>query len=273
MLILLGILVLMYGCRNRPPVSWDVVSPVSDSSNEVESDQDREPFLEVDVHVPVEPTGRHVATLAFLHGYQGNWVEQWNEFQRFGMTLGDHVRVVALQARQTARNPEPAWFPFSVFPWEDASFGDLGTRQDLEASRKVVLSVLESEAALLDSKWKGIFLIDNSQGSMMASYLGLMSNIQLGGVINFVGCFPLMEAASDLSAVNGDVAIIHLHDPLDPIVPWKYAVQGREVAERLGSLNYGNIFQMTERKAHHHGLERRGIRVARDWLLNRIGEL
>jgi predicted esterase len=166
-------------------------------------------------------------------------------------------------ARVTEDIPWPAWFP-----WDQGVFGDLGDKVILQQSSEVLVSHLEAEADLLGGDWGRIFLYGLSQGGMIASWVGLMSIVRFGGVVNHVGCFPLMTLVDVVK--HPDIPIIDYHDPLDPVVPWRFVEAGREAALAAGATKYEPIVETTEPKQNHHGLDRGGIAAANEWIKSKL---
>jgi predicted esterase len=226
--------------------------------------------LHVETSLVVNPTpGNHKATVVFLHGYRNNGQEMFNNFVNYGFHMGPNVRVVILQARTTDANPYPGWFPFTQFPWDEGVTGDLADQADLDRSAAVLLAHLRPEVVALGGDWSKIFLYGLSQGGMMSTWMGLMSNMKFGGVVNFVGCLPLMTVGT-VSSAGMDMEVIHFHDPLDPTVPYRFAQGGYNAALAGGARHYEPIVQMTEPKEHHHGIERGAVETANEWILKRI---
>ena len=223
--------------------------------------------LQVDTVQVINPSPlNHRATVVFLHGFRGNSIGELSVLQSFGFEVGPDVRLIAIQARETEQNQEPAWFPFKLNPW-DGGFGDIAERSILQTSTALVIHHLSEEVDKLEGRWDRIFLVGLSQGGMMSSWLGLMSGKPFGGVVNFFGCFPLLNINTVVSA---HVPVVHYHDPLDSIVPWRFAEGGHLAAALAGADMYEPPHEMTSLKDTHHGLARDAVKKVNAWIATRI---
>ena len=225
--------------------------------------------LQVDTVDIINPNPvTHKGTVVVFHGYAYYGIPMINDLLAYGFDMGPDVRVVTLEARATEANPWPAWFPFLIFPWDGGVFGDLGDKVILQQSSEVILSHLQTEAELLGGDWGRIFLYGLSQGGMIASWMGLMSSVRFGGVVNQVGCFPLMSMKDIVK--HPDIPIVDYHDPLDTGVPWRFVEGGREAAIGAGASQYEPIVETTGPKQNHHAPDRGGIAAANEWIKSKL---
>ena len=228
-----------------------------------------ETFLQIDdVATSLPPGGQYEAVLFYLTSYSGHPGGQWAALESMGLTEGlrERMKFVIPTIKQTAMNTAPAWFPFGVKPWEsEPGASSLSTEDDLDASAEVLRKLIDDEATLLGGRYDKIFLFGFSQGGMMSHWTGLNSNVTLGGVFNYEGSFPMSALSRKFPEEGAGVAVIHMHDPEDYIVPLKYVEAGREAALAAGATNYPPVIPISA--ISHHGLTNESAIQVRDMLI------
>jgi len=210
---------------------------------------------------------RHKATLIYFDGMQGSGANQLERMHEKGLLNGltDTLRVVAAEMRDTTRNSQRLWFPWGHHPYQIVPNLNLGARRDMEDSMRVIMPIIEREARLLGGEYSRIYLLGYSQGGMMATWLGLMSNRPLGGVINMHGVFPVFDL-DQVSEAGKDVTIYHLHDPLDTKVIYANAEKGLRSAVAAGARGYTTIVDTVVNGEAHHGFSQNVCKVVNAWL-------
>ena len=214
---------------------------------------------------------RHKATLIYFDGMQGSGANQLERMHEKGLLNGltDTLRVVAAEMRDTTRNGQRLWFPWGHHPYQIVPNLNLGARSDMEDSMRVIMPIIEREARLLGGEYSRIYLLGYSQGGMMATWLGLMSNRPLGGVINMHGVFPVFDL-DQVSEAGKDVTIHHLHDPLDTNVIYANAEKGLRSAVAAGARGYRTIVDTVVNGEAHHGFTRKVSKEVNAWFLDRF---
>ena len=197
------------------------------------------------LYIQAPPSGVHEFTLIYLHGMGASGSKDWIEHihPKTGGGLGNNVRVVIPQVRSTARNPKREWFEFidDREPWDTKiPVGSLGNRQSLDEANESLLRLVDAEVELLGGDYGRIFVMGYSKGGQMALWLGLMGNRPLGGIINYLGCFPFFEIDS-VSDAGKQVPVVHYHDRRDKIILFRFAEEGVAVAKRAGATRYSGI--------------------------------
>jgi predicted esterase len=210
-------------------------------------------------------------TLIYLHGYTGSGSRDMATLKQLGLLDGmkDKLRIVVPQVKLTSENPSNAWFPFITFPWSE-TLGPLARRYDLDSAGYVLEPLLVSEASLYGGSYEKILIMGFSQGGMMASYLGLMSNYTFGGILNYEGCFPLFSVHT-VSNTGKSMEVYNLYDEADVTVRKEFVETGYNSAIQAGATNYilDNSFNVASLDSHH-GFDQNSVIKIRNWLLTKI---
>ena len=106
---------------------------------------------------------------------------------------------------------------------------------------------------------------------MIAEWLGLMSDYNFGGVVSFLGAFPLREIGN-VSERGKEVPIFHPHDVDDIIVLFSYAAAGRKAAADAGARGYEALTPVSVNGSTHHGLSAGTLVKCREWLEGKMSE-
>lgn len=227
-------------------------------------------FLAIETLIEQQPP-RHKATLIYFDGIEGSGASQVDRMHEKGLLNGltDTLRVVAAVMRTTPKNDHKYWFPWGYQPYQIVRNENLGARRDMEDSMRVIMPLIEREARLLDGDYSRIYLLGYSQGGMMATWLGLMSNKPLGGVVNMHGVFPVFDLDRVSDAGKG-VTIHHLHDPLDTNVIYVNAEKGLRSAIAAGARGYSAIVNTVVPGNSHHGFTTKVSGEVNAWFLDRF---
>ena len=226
------------------------------------------PYVDIEfTHVEAPRSGEHKATLIYLHGMTSTAQKQLDMMRKrnFFQTLGETFKIVAPQIRVTKRNPKVEWFPFLLNPWDDVE-GSLGDRDSLDEAVRILLPIIDEEAKLLGGDYSKIFIMGTSKGGMMAAWFGLMANRAFGGVVNYIGSFPLLETKA-VSQLGKNVPVIHIHDKKDTIVKYHFAEEGMEVARKAGAQGYTAITEIPADGPFKHDFSDNGLALVSQWLM------
>lgn len=229
-------------------------------------------FLEID-HVHEEHPGNHKATLIFLHGMNGFVDNQLSMIKEKGFfeRLGPNVRIVAPQIKTTGLNPERHWFPYRMLPWETRT-ESVASKKQMDLTAQPLIEIIDAEAERFRGDYSRIFVLGYSQGGMVAEWIGLMSNRPLGGVVSYLGMFPVLETTA-ISQAGQNVPIAHFHDREDTVVRFHLAEAGARAASAAGAKKYGKIRETQVNGSTHHGLSKKVLLEASNWIADRMREL
>lgn len=232
-----------------------------------------QPFVKLEHMIVDQPRGPHRSTVIYLHGMTDVAYGQLSGFKKKGFFtyMGEGVRIVGPQIKVTNRNPKVEWFPFLAEPWTQASVAALGDKAALDETLAVLLPLIDVEAAKFGGDYSKVFIVGWSKGGMMASYVALMANRPLGGVVNHLGAFPLLPSSEVRATAHGiNVPVLHIHDRRDSIVLYQFAESGVEAARAAGSTGYTAIVEITVEGNTHHGLCPGSLRHGGEWIAARI---
>jgi len=172
--------------------------------------------------VIVSPSGKHTATLIFLHGLGDTghgWASSLAEVRQ------SHVKIVCPTANTipvtlNSGFQMPAWFDlFSLDPTgqEDES--------GIEKSKKAITKLIEDEVnnGIDPSR---IVLGGFSQGGALSLYTGLTGKYKLAGIVALSCWLPLHKSfPGALNSNNAEVPIMQAHGDCDPVVPYRWGQQ------------------------------------------------
>ena len=95
-------------------------------------------------------------------------------------------------------------------------FDEQFSREEVEESKKTIISILEKERELLGGDWSKIFLAGFSQGCAMTYHVAFSLKKKLGGIIGYAGyLFDITEDAPE------DLKILVIHGAADTLRPWE----------------------------------------------------
>merc|ERR1719510_788139 len=169
--------------------------------------------------VIVSPSGKHTATLIFLHGL-GDTGHGW------ASTLADvrqsHVKIICptadtMPVTLNSGFQMPAWFDlYSLDP--------TGQEDDrgIEKSKQIITNLIEQEInnGIDPSR---IILGGFSQGGALALYTGLTGKYKLAGIIALSCWLPLHKTfPGAVNSANSEVPILQAHGDCDPVVPYRW---------------------------------------------------
>jgi len=169
--------------------------------------------------VVVSPSGKHTATLIFLHGL-GDTGHGW------ASTLAEvrqsHVRIVCPTANTipvtlNSGFQMPAWF--DLFSLDPSGQED---ERGIDKSKQLITSLIEEEInnGIDPSR---IMLGGFSQGGALSLYIGLSGKYKLAGVMALSCWLPLHKSfPGALNTSNAEVPILQAHGDCDPVVPYRW---------------------------------------------------
>lgn len=174
--------------------------------------------------VEIEPTGRHTASVIFLHGLGDNGNNVSRLASVFSSLLGRHARFVFPTApvrpiTMQGGEPATAWFDLST-SWQLLAKGEMDGK-GVAASVEYVSSLIQAElrAGVLPSR---IVLAGFSMGGHVALKAGLNHECRLGGI---VALSTWLEPLAVLTCRSKALPIFLGHGKKDPLVlPFLYRV-------------------------------------------------
>ncbi|CAO3628913.1 unnamed protein product [Cunninghamella echinulata] len=197
--------------------------------------------------IVVEPKGKHLSTVIFLHGLGDSGIS-WVPLAE---TLGPRFPNIKWIFPNAPFRPvsfnggalTPAWF--NVASFDKSSQTEQLDEAGMLSSVKIVEEIIEKEKKLGISK---VILGGFSQGCVISLLTGLTTSIPLSGVIGVSGWLPLGEKITTLaSEENKKVRLLVCHGDDDPIVKYRY---GRASAKYLNKIGYDVDFKTYEGLAH-----------------------
>lgn len=169
--------------------------------------------------VIVSASGKHTATLIFLHGL-GDTGHGW------ASTLADvrppHVRIVCptaptIPVTLNSGFQMPAWFDLMTLdangPEDDAG---------IKKARGRIEGLIEEEINKNGIDPSRIIVGGFSQGGALAFYTGLSGKYKLGGILALSCWLPLHKEFPSKSSGREDVPCLQLHGDCDPVVPYRW---------------------------------------------------
>lgn len=169
--------------------------------------------------VTVSPSGKHTATLIFLHGL-GDTGHGW------ASSLADvrqsHVKIICPTANTipvtlNSGFQMPAWFDlYSLDP--DGQEDERG----IQKSKAIVMKLIEDEISNgIDPS--RIVLGGFSQGGALALFTGLSGKYKLAGIVALSCWLPLHKSfPGAIQGPNVEVPCIQAHGDCDPVVPYRW---------------------------------------------------
>ncbi len=149
----------------------------------------------------------------FLHGYGANG----NDL----IGLKDHINNPNNSILFESPNA-PESCPLNYFGYQ---WFDLAERTPeeiylgLKKSYKYLEKILEDIIKKYNTSHKNIVLIGFSQGAMLSAYYGLLSDVEMGGIISLSGALP-KDILNEISAINTKQKFSIFHGKSDTVVPF-----------------------------------------------------
>eukprot|EP00927_Polykrikos_kofoidii_P046122 TRINITY_DN40316_c0_g1_i1.p1 TRINITY_DN40316_c0_g1~~TRINITY_DN40316_c0_g1_i1.p1 ORF type:complete len:2101 (-),score=404.85 TRINITY_DN40316_c0_g1_i1:205-6507(-) len=178
------------------------------------------------------PTGRHVATLIYMHGFTcdgNNYMKYPEYFYRNG---GDDLDDLVPNAGLKVVLPTAPVLPITAYggdrirAWYDYLTDHGGEQEDivdeatLEATTNRIHMLLNQEIAHLGGDSSRVFLGGASQGCCTALHVAMTYNGSLGGLVATQGhLMSLSTVPSDWSSRNTPIRIFH--GLADDTMPWE----------------------------------------------------
>jgi len=168
--------------------------------------------------VVVSASGKHTATLIFLHGLGDTghgWASSLAEVRQ------PHVKIVCPTAPV---QPVTLNSGFQMPAWFDLISLDPNGPEDekgIEKSKGSVNKLIEEEINKHGIPPSRIVVGGFSQGGALAIYTGLTCKHSLGGIIALSCWLPLHRKFPD-AAVNPAIKVWQAHGDCDPVVPYRW---------------------------------------------------
>jgi len=168
--------------------------------------------------VVVAPSGKHTATIIFLHGL-GDTGHGW------ASSIADirppHVKVICPTANKM---PVTLNSGFQMPSWFDLLSLDPAGKEDEAGIKKAaqVVDLIIAEELKTGIPAERIMIGGFSQGGALSLYTALHTNHKLAGVVALSCWFPLHKQIAGASQTNRDIPFLQAHGDCDPVVPFKW---------------------------------------------------
>jgi len=168
--------------------------------------------------VVVAPSGKHTATIIFLHGL-GDTGHGW------ASSIADirppHVKVICPTANKM---PVTLNSGFQMPSWFDLLSLDPAGKEDEAGIKKAaqVVDLIIAEELKTGIPAERIMIGGFSQGGALSLYTALHTNHKLAGVVALSCWFPLHKQITGASQTNRDIPFLQAHGDCDPVVPFKW---------------------------------------------------
>jgi len=168
--------------------------------------------------VVVAPSGKHTATIIFLHGL-GDTGHGW------ASSIADirppHVKVICPTANKM---PVTLNSGFQMPSWFDLLSLDPAGKEDEAGIKKAaqVVDLIIAEELKTGIPADRIMIGGFSQGGALSLYTALHTNHKLAGVVALSCWFPLHKQIAGSSQTNRDIPFLQAHGDCDPVVPFKW---------------------------------------------------
>lgn len=197
--------------------------------------------------VVVSPSGKHTATLIFLHGL-GDTGHGW------ASTLAEvrqsHVKIVCPTANTI---PVTLNLGFQMPAWFDLFSLDPSGQEDergIDKSKTLITNLIEEEInnGIDPSR---IMIGGFSQGGALSMYIGLSGKYKLAGIIALSCWLPLHKSfPGALNTSNVEVPILQAHGDCDPVVPYRW---GQLTSTTIKNFVKNHEFKTYKGLAHSSG--------------------
>lgn len=209
----------------------------------------------------IEPTGRHQATIIWLHGLGADGHDFAPVTTELQLPEALGVRFILPHA---PHRPVTINGGYVMRAWYDIAHTDIGRTPDAEgiaSSRQAVAQLINAELA------KGIaperiIIAGFSQGGVIAIETLAHHQDQLGGAIA-LSCY--LAAPAKLPAATRPLPVFLAHGTEDTIVPHALGITARDTLEQRGYAVDWHEYPMP------HAVCREEIMAIRRWLLERLG--
>lgn len=169
-------------------------------------------------HVVVAPSGKHTATVIFLHGL-GDTGHGWAS--SIASIRPAHVKVICPTA---SKMPVTLNSGFQMPSWFDLLSLDPAGKEDeagIKRAAQLVDLIIEEELKTGISSDR-IMIGGFSQGGALSLYTAAHTKHKLAGVVALSCWFPLHKQIGGAALVNKDIPFLQAHGDCDPVVPYKW---------------------------------------------------
>ncbi|XP_078677232.1 acyl-protein thioesterase 1-like isoform X1 [Branchiostoma floridae x Branchiostoma belcheri] len=177
--------------------------------------------------VTVSATGKHTATVIFLHGL-GDTGHGWS--YALSEIKQPHIKYICPTA---PKMPVTLNEGYEMTSWFDLFTLNVASREDEdEAGIKKAAALVQG---MVEEEVKGgipadrIVLGGFSQGGALALYAAFTLDKQLAGMVALSSWLPLHESFPAAMMVNNQAPILQCHGDADPVVPYKFGQMTRSV--------------------------------------------
>lgn len=168
--------------------------------------------------VVVAPSGKHTATIIFLHGL-GDTGHGWAS--TMASIRPPHVKVICPTANKM---PVSLNSGFQMPSWFDLLSLDPNGREDEAGIKRAasLVDLLVTEELKTGVPADRIMLGGFSQGGALSLYTALHTKHRLAGVVALSCWYPLHKQIGDVSEANKETPFLQAHGDCDPVVPYKW---------------------------------------------------
>jgi len=168
--------------------------------------------------VVVAPSGKHTATIIFLHGL-GDTGHGWAS--SIANIRPAHVKVICPTANKM---PVTLNSGFQMPSWFDLLSLDPAGKEDEAGIKKAaqLVDLIIEEELKTGIPSERIMIGGFSQGGALSLYTALHTKHKLAGVVALSCWFPLHKQIGDATQVNKEVPYMQAHGDCDPVVPYKW---------------------------------------------------
>ncbi len=152
-------------------------------------------------------------------------------------------------------------FGYQWFSFKDRSPESMQTQAD--QSLPLVMKFLQMHLDLLGLDFSDLFLIGFSQGTMLATHIGMYGGKKMAGIVGFAGSIipPRKQASGQLSDQQ-KTPICFIHGAQDNVLSIDIMRQSADFLSKIGFTVYSHEIQNLT-----HSIDMRSIQIANNFIL------
>jgi len=194
--------------------------------------------------VVVAPSGKHTATVIFLHGL-GDTGHGWAS--TIAGIRPAHVKVICPTA---AKMPVSLNSGFQMPSWFDLLSLDPDGKEDeagIKRAAQLVDLLIDEEVKTSGLSSERVLVGGFSQGGALALYTALHTRHKLAGVVALSCWYPLHKQIGDVTPTNKEIPYLQAHGDCDPVVPYKW---GQLTSQKLREILPNHEFKSYKGMMH-----------------------
>ena len=244
-------------------------------SQHVESLSD---FLLAYTQIEIPATGKHDATIIFLHGLgdQGSgWLDVFKRIKKYNPELAS-VKVILPNASEQSVTLNMG---MKMPSWYDLMSLSMDGPEDVEGMEKCFANVnrlIEREMFEFGIDSQRIIIGGFSQGGSVAYYNGLTNKYKLGGIMALSTWMPMRShivkfAGTDFP--NKTTPILQCHGNADPVVKYEWGVTSKDyvVKHLLGGEDKATNFTFKTYPGMGHSSSLQEVQDMADFIKSTLG--